>query len=101
MIYVSNASRSKRFVAAAAICGFAALLASPVMAKSKTVSTSSQDGSYSGDSDLRLALDKVQLDADSGKLDEAQNIVYKLKAKSPNNPNALAAQADLDDRMSS
>ena len=106
MHYLSQASRSKRFVAAVAVIGFAALLASPAMAKTKkTVSTDgssqSDDMAAANESDLRLALDKVALDADSGKLDEAYSLVSKLKQKYPGNPDVAAAEADLDDRMSS
>ena len=106
MYDLSQASRSKRFLAAVAFVSLAALLASPAMAKTKkTVSTddssTSDDVAAQDESDLRLALDKVELDADSGKLDEAYSLVNKLKQKYPNNPDVAAAEADLDDRMSS
>jgi hypothetical protein len=105
MSIMSQASQSKRFAAAAAIAGFAALLASPVLAKTQPVSAvSSQDQgddmSAQQESDVRLALDKVELDADSGKLDEAYSLVTKLKAKYPGNPDVIAAAADIEDRMS-
>ena len=50
------------------------------------------------ESDIRLALDKVELDADSGKLDEARALIEKLEAKYPGNPDVKAAAADIEDR---
>jgi len=102
----SQASRSKRFVATAALAGFVALLASPVLAKSKTISANnsaqqSDDMAAQQESDLRLALDKVELYADSGKLNEASSLIGKLEAKYPGNPDVQAAAADIQDRISS
>ncbi|MGE3624414.1 MAG: tetratricopeptide repeat protein [Bdellovibrionales bacterium] len=98
MTYEFQAKRSKNIVAVAAVAGFAAMLASPVCAKTKS---SVSETTASQEADLRLALDKVQLDAQSGKMDQAQALLEKLKAKYPNNPDVLAVEADLNDQLSS
>jgi hypothetical protein len=100
MTYVAQASMYKRFAAAAAILSFAAFLASPAMAKSQ-MANSEDDMSAQTESDIRLSLDKVELEADSGKLDEAESMIEKLEAKYPGNPDVRAVAADIDDRMSS
>lgn len=55
--------------------------------------------SSNSDADLSLALAKVSLYAEQNRLDEALQITQELKHRYPNNPQVLAAEADIDFRM--
>jgi len=93
----SKTVRTKWLVASVAIAGFAALFATPVLAKTSSApATTSGDASTADDSNLRLSLDKVDLYVQSGKYSEAQDLIEKLKVQYPGNPDVLAAEADIN-----
>jgi hypothetical protein len=87
-------------VAFAGLATFLPLSASaeePMQVAAANTSTSTKAPSSDN---LRLMLDQVDLDLDTGKYDAAATLIKKLKAKYPNNPDVLAAEADLNDHLS-
>ncbi len=101
---IKKTGNVKFLFAALAITGAIALLplsasAQTVVAANTKTSATAASGTSSSEN-LRLMLDKIDLDLDTGKLDEAAGLIKKAKAKYPNNPEVLAAEADLNDRMS-
>jgi len=82
--------RIQNIFISAVIC-FLAFSALPILSEAANSNNSTQDNS-----DLRLELAKVSLYSETGKLDAARKLIDKLKAKYPNNPQVLVAEADLN-----
>jgi len=111
---ITNKGSVTRFIAAVACVGLAASWSPSASAadqapdnmivaantKASSATKASATTAANQESDLRLALDKVNLDIDTGKYSEAQDLLNRLKAKYPGNPDVLLAEANLNQTIS-
>jgi hypothetical protein len=102
---MDNTSRNihmKNIIAALTVIGLAIFSTAPEAAAkatksvpSATAKSTESDQASSDESDLRLALAKVNLEAETGNIDEAFEMLEAIEARHPNNPEVLAVQSDL------